>query len=127
LKSYFSSPVWLEQNNDGKTWTVVESFNYYSELLNNVITVPKGFKTDLASIPRFLWSLGFAPFGKYTDAAIVHDYLYTLQPCPRKDADRVLLEAMEVLGVGRFQMYTIYQAVRLFGGFYWTKRTTQLT
>lgn len=121
MRSHFSSPAWVKQNKDGKTWTIVESFYYSSAILDKTITIPKGFQTDLASVPRFLWSIGFAPFGKYTDAAIVHDFLYTFQPCSRSLADMVLLEAMRVLGVGKFKSYTIYSAVRAFGYIYWSR------
>ena len=43
---------------------------------NNKITVPKGFKTDLASVPRGIWWL-IAPFD-IARAGVVHDYLYWL-------------------------------------------------
>ena len=39
------------------------------------VTVPIHFKTDFASTPRFLWAF-FPPYGKYTEAAVLHDYLY---------------------------------------------------
>ena len=56
------------------------------------ITVPAGFITDLASIPKALhwWE------GK-TDAsmapAILHDYLYWYQPCSKDEADAVMYVA----------------------------------
>lgn len=41
-----------------------------------VITVPKGYVSDGASIPRWLWSVAGSPFtGRYVPAAFVHDYL----------------------------------------------------
>jgi hypothetical protein len=39
------------------------------------IMIPEGFKTDLSSVPRFLWPL-FPPFGDFIRAAIVHDWMY---------------------------------------------------
>jgi hypothetical protein len=39
------------------------------------VTVPVGFVTDFASIPRVFWSL-LRPDGVYTYPAIVHDFLY---------------------------------------------------
>lgn len=39
-----------------------------------VITVPSKFKTDFASVPRlFRWLI--PPMGRYSWAAVVHDYL----------------------------------------------------
>lgn len=37
-------------------------------------TVPKGFVTDLASVPSVFWSV-LRPDGEYAYAAILHDYL----------------------------------------------------
>src|SRR5262245_55189884 len=42
------------------------------------VTVPVGFVTDFASIPRIFWS-ALPPDGRYTYPAIVHDYLYWTQ------------------------------------------------
>lgn len=40
----------------------------------NRITVPKGFRTDLASVPRAAWAF-IAPFD-IARAGVVHDYVY---------------------------------------------------
>lgn len=42
------------------------------------VVVPKGFVTDLASIPRVFWSL-LRPDGEYAYSAIIHDYMYWMQ------------------------------------------------
>lgn len=41
-----------------------------------VITVPKGYETDLSSVPPFLWGI-FPPFGLFLRGALVHDYIYS--------------------------------------------------
>lgn len=79
-----------------------------------VIRVPAGFVTDLASIPRALWSI-LPPHGKWAKAAIVHDYLYVHAIRNKSYADKVFLEGMEVLGVGKIRRTAMYWAVRLFG------------
>ena len=53
------------------------------------ISVPKGFVTDLASIPRLFWTI-FPPAAAYSYPAIIHDYLYWFQPCSRETADNIL-------------------------------------
>jgi len=116
----FISTNILSQNSDGKTWTVVYPLVFHSDVLASTITVPAGFQTDLASVPRFLWAI-FPPFGKYTEAAIVHDYLYTWQPCTRAQADDVLMEGMQTLGVSCISRQLIYGSVRAFGGSYWDR------
>lgn len=90
-------------------WHVVEGFRYYlgEEYGDAWIYVPAGYLTDGASVPRIFWNL-LPPWGKYGAAAIVHDYLCEFltiivdgEPIriTRKQADFILLEAMEVLGV----------------------------
>jgi hypothetical protein len=83
------------------------------------VTIPIGFVTDLASIPRVFWSL-LSPHARYTYPAIVHDYLYWKQPCDRDTADRVLRLAMEDVGVGEATAVTIYEAVHIGGASAWS-------
>ena len=76
------------QTRNGRVlYEVAEDFKvrYHSEALNLTIIVPKGFITDLASVPRFFWRL-FPPGGVYNEAAIIHDYLYDTN-CDRRFAD----------------------------------------
>ncbi|GAB2484426.1 hypothetical protein GCM10027082_39250 [Comamonas humi] len=83
------------------------------------VTVPKGFVTDLTSIPRPFWSL-MPRDGAYADAAIVHDYLYWMQKGSRLTADETLKEAMKDLEVHPFNVEIIYHGVRsIFGEMAW--------
>ena len=41
------------------------------------VVVPEGYVTDFASIPGFVQWL-IQPFGKHSEAAVIHDWLYTL-------------------------------------------------
>jgi hypothetical protein len=79
-------------------------------------TVPKGFITDGASIPRFLWAF-FTPFeGDTLAAALVHDYLYS-QKYPRYLADWVLYNLLVTYNAGRIKAIIYLIVVRLCGGF----------
>lgn len=99
----------------------------FKRLVGKLITVPAGFKTDLASIPRPLWAV-LPPVGAYDAAAVVHDYLYQHNGVSRADADAVLLEAMRILGVRWTQRAAIYAGVRLGGWVAWRKyRRRELT
>jgi hypothetical protein len=81
-----------------------------------IITVPKGFTTDLASVPRLPGAyLIFANRGRRS--AILHDYLYS-QQVPREWADSVFLAAMQN-EVGFISRNLMYWAVRLGGGAYY--------
>lgn len=81
-------------------------------------TVPAGFVTDFASIPRGAWVL-LPRYARYGPAAIVHDYLYWTQPCTRSEADIALREAMREAKVGGLTRETIYRSVQVGGGFAW--------
>ncbi len=83
------------------------------------IMLPKGFVTDLASIPKLFWSI-FPPFGNqsepYANAAILHDYLYKQgNVFKRKTCDQIFLQAMKQTKVNGFIRYVFYFIVRLFG------------
>lgn len=111
----FHSPLRTE-NINGRTVKLFQPLKYYTEVEDlGMITVPKGFVTDYASVPRGFWNI-FPPNGEYAPAAVVHDYLYRRTLIDRKVCDRVFMEAMELLGVGWLTRHLIYRAVRLFGG-----------
>lgn len=82
------------------------------------VTVPKGFVTDFASIPRIFWS-ALRPDGEYAYAAVVHDYLYWTQVLPRDEADGIFKMAMEDFEVGTLTSGAIYTAVRAGGTVAW--------
>jgi len=95
------------------------------------ITVPKGFVTDLASVPRAMWWL-IAPFD-VARAAIIHDLLYKVirqYRWKKKDAeDKALIKAAKIaadkvflLGmqdadpkIPGYKIYLSWKAVDLFG------------
>ena len=98
--------------------------------VSTAITVPKGFVTDLASVPRVFWSF-LPPAARYSYPAIIHDFLYWFQPYERSTADHILKEAMEEMRVPSTQIFAIYNAVSLAGGVAWasnfaTGRTLQI-
>lgn len=80
-------------------------------------SIPKGFKTDLASIPRLLWPI-FAPqYSGFVAPAILHDYLYRCNNhVTRQFADEVLYSALINENVTPFTASKFYLGVRLFGG-----------
>ena len=84
------------------------------------IVVHAGLITDFASTPRLTWSL-LPPIGKFSKAAVVHDYLYIRQIGDRAWADRVFLEAMHVSRVNIINRYLYYWGVRAFGWWAWRK------
>lgn len=87
----------------------------------DIIFVPKGTKTDFASVPRPFWVI-FPPDGIYSQAAVLHDFLYTTQPRPKYEADFIFYQAMGVLGVDDATRGIMYKAVDVFGHFAWNKK-----
>jgi len=118
--SSFTTPLKVEFI-DGKNWKVLEAFEYHvgKKDSKEVITVPIGFKTDFASIPRAFYTLIGPPTGEYGKAAVIHDYLYRNAIGTRKRADKIFYEAMGVLGVSAWKRKVIYWAVRIFGRGSW--------
>ena len=104
---------------DSHDWVLVEDMTYQIGQSGLSITVPEGFVTDFASIPQPLWSFGLSPYGRYSKAAIIHDYLYWAQGCTKEQADNILAIAMKESGVGGGTVTTIYEGVHLGGKSSW--------
>lgn len=131
--SSFTNALIIEDNGDGKTWTVKQAFQYFigREDSNEYLDVRIGFKTDLASIPRAVrWLI--PKTGKWNQAAVGHDHSYRKGfytkdvsglPMPmkltRERADSIFLEAMGVLKVKPWTKYAIYTGVRVGGWISW--------
>jgi len=118
--SQFTTPLKVMPLENGR-WELLEAFEYHvgSEDSTDVISVPVGFDTDFASIPRPLWPV-FPPYDiTHGKAAVIHDYLYRVQTRTRKQCDQIFLEAMTVLGAGWLKRTLMYQSVRWFAGGAW--------
>lgn len=107
---------------DDGHYVLSEELVYFSELLNKEIIVPKGFKTDFASVPRVpiaYWLFG----GRAHHESVIHDYLYRTIPhiCSRKQADQVFKEAMIIRKKGIFVRNSMWLGVRLGGWSSWRK------
>lgn len=96
-----------------------------------VYTVPAGFFSDGASVPRFLWAL-YPAFGEaYEPAAWLHDYLYAYAELEfgtdsddmisRAEADGLFAEAIDATGFRGSGRFVIFNSVRLGGWKPWRK------
>ena len=91
-----------------------------------ILQVNPKFDFDGASVPQCLWSFGFSPMtGGYQRSACLHDALYASEYFDRDICDKLFLEAMESEGVGYMKRYSMYYAVRAFGGQVWKKHTKE--
>lgn len=85
----------------------------------DTITVPIGFASDGASVPKAFWSK-YPPFGQYLPAAVVHDLLCVQGKrgeCKYSSAEAadIFKQAMRCCGVARFRAWKMWFAVRYFG------------
>jgi len=99
---------------DDGGFTVSKAFIYQSDVAKQAFTVPVGFKTDLASVPR-LPIVYLLAGDTSTNAAVIHDYLYTTKCVPRDVADQVLREASAVTGVPAWRRWLMWAGVRIGG------------
>ena len=103
-----------------RSWRLTEELIYQSDILG-LIVVPDFFITDFASVPRL--PLAFLVAGDTAHAAaVVHDWLYTTQPCTRMQADRTFREAMGVTGIPAWRKNIMFAAVVSAGWLVWNKR-----
>lgn len=103
----------------GKRYILVSPFKYQTKA-GKVITVPKGFKTDFASIPRIFRTL-IHGHDRTRKPAVIHDYLYDRAIGTRKEADKIFLEALEESGVSSVKRRAMYWAVRIGGRGSWSR------
>ncbi len=97
-------------------WQLLEPLVYLSKYIGLTITVPAGYITDFASVPRApILFLAWGDTGH--KASVIHDYLYSTKPAimNRLNADRVFREALLVSGVSEDDAEAMYFGVR-FGG-----------
>lgn len=132
-----------------KWYRLTKAYRYTWEAENNTwqVVVFAGFETDIASVPRAVWTLtGIIPDGLHRAAAVVHDLLYRFtgapknpggclqyfnsvfgrwqtceQPMSRKDCDRLFCRIMKEAGVSKLKRDVMYREVRKFGWIPWRK------
>jgi hypothetical protein len=124
-------------------------FNYNDRCYR--IIIPKGYLTDIATVPRFVWTFsGILPDGLHRAAALLHDFLYqykgklpkgTYQELkfegwsfiPMKDekgrlgwdrgrCDRMFAHVMREAGVSKLKRRLMYLSVRTCGLIFWLRK-----
>jgi hypothetical protein len=107
------------------------------------IRLPKGLITDIASVPRIVWTIsGILPDGLQRNAAIIHDagYMWHGSFPPgwfqkqvrekwqnvsgiwsKDELDRLFLRIMKACGVNPVKRWLMYKAVAWFGGPAWRR------
>lgn len=104
----------LEVTDNKRTWKLKEAFTMRG------VVVPKGFETNLASVPKIplIYTI-FKDEGR--KSSVIHDYLYSTRSLSRKESDLIFYKCLEEEGVSKFKRKIMYAAVRLFGKKYYYK------
>jgi Protein of unknown function (DUF1353) len=120
-----------------KSFRLIEDWKFQHDAFTPTLVVPEGYKSDLASIPSWIF---WWQWGKWNIAAIAHDYIYEkgfvlsdwAKPgdkfkarlpmhLSRAEADMLFYEICLYLGVRPVTAKLMYWAVRLFGRGVWEK------
>lgn len=89
-----------------RKWELLEDY-----VTPHGVTVPAGFKSNGASVPRIFWWF-LDPATEAFEAAIVHDYLLYMQE--KKRADATFKKVLEDHGVNWFKTTVAHLVVKLF-------------
>ena len=110
----FLTKLEVQSRDDGR-WILLNPLVYQSDIPEVwMVTVPAGFDTDFASVPRLpfmFWLLG----DRADHAATIHDYLYRMARVSRALADRTFVEAAGVEGVSWLARWTMWTGLRVGG------------
>lgn len=122
MKYQFLNEVYYKDLENGK-------FELVNELRAStpygLIAVPKGFITDLASVP-WIAQIIIPKIGKQNRSSIIHDYLYQTgningNKITRKIADKIYLGLMQSRKVPKWNRNTQYSGLRVGGWYTWNK------
>lgn len=102
-----------------RPWVGLRAHSYEDD--STYVEVPRGFASDLASVPPLLYWI-YGPYQGYQRAAFFHDWLYTNKQTSRWTADSIFRAIMEYDGVPPWQAISIFYAVRLFGWTRWREK-----
>ena len=102
------------ESNGRAEWRLAQDLVYVSESIGNVI-IPRGFTTDMASVPRLPLAYWLAGDTAHA-SAVVHDYLvrtwYPLRRIGWGGAADVFDEAMRHEGVPGWRRWLMVRAVK---------------
>jgi len=100
------------------------SEDFYVRVEDEIIKIPNGFTTNLASVPRILWNIFPPQEYVFIEPAILHDYLYTCHKgYTRERADEILYSFLLYNQVPKFTARLFYLGVRAFGSVYYNAPT----
>lgn len=112
----------VEIQTSGRDFVLLEDFRIQTKY--GWMTIPKGTKTDLASIPKVFWNI-ISPLEAHFPAAVMHDVFYRMPESRKKwgitreMADDMFLEEMADLDIPVWKRQLMHWAVRMGGNSSW--------
>lgn len=110
---------------DTGLWIATEPWDV-DLLIGYVLDMDAGFKSDGASIPRWLWSLVGPRYDCFTfPAALAHDALYAAELLSRASADSIFRNLLILCGTSKWKAWAYYLAVRGWAWRAWNNHTAE--
>ena len=107
-------------------WVLTQPFIFSVDY--DIYTIPRGFVTDGASCPGFLWSLCAPSAGPFGEASVAHDWFYNEGPdIGRLRADLVLYSMGRFRGAGLLRAQAVKSGVNFFGWMSYKKGRDKMT
>jgi len=119
----FRTPLDVRYVGGERPYEVIAPLKFYSASFRGLFVVKVGYRTDFASIPRWLWPV-MPRDGAWARAAVVHDAAYDGEletdhgepvRAVKFVADHLFLEAMKADGVSDFTAGLMHAAVVRYG------------
>jgi hypothetical protein len=111
----FLTPLILEEDPEPDTWIVWEALVWEDKTFGRIV-VPKGFRTDLASVPRLFRDIpSLDPNGISRKSALGHDWLYAWRGIGKDNADEFLKQSLLSVGAPVLVADVFYLAVHQWG------------
>ncbi|MCP1500645.1 hypothetical protein J2Y86_005352 [Pseudomonas migulae] len=117
----FRSDLIVKAVNGSALWDLVRPL-FFVTANGRPVTVPAGYRTDLASVPRPVWWLVPRDDELARRPAVVHDYIYTnlTRKFTKAEADLVFYDALLEEGMPKPLAWLMYTAVRIGGRGNWS-------
>lgn len=143
----FLTPLVTQKHKEPGEFIIFRDFRVLCSMPGDVpavISIPRGFITDFASVPRLVQVLpGFNRTESSANAAVLHDWLYcnrgevsgvhpvlglanNKHKLTRKQCDQLLYEGLRASGYSSVTAWMFYSAVRAGGWLYWNRRSDGL-
>jgi hypothetical protein len=123
----FTTGLFLEAGAVEHQW-IIQAALIWTDAKFGMLSCPRGFITDLASIPEAFRNIPFIdPDGLSRRPAAMHDWLYAWRGIGKDDADEFLRVALLAEGCTPAAAATFYLGVHVFGQSSWDSDAGELS